>query len=88
MADQLAPLLEIGRAAEIDGVVLHRVPADEQPVRPGFSTERCNDSDRQPLARLNSGAAPPTPASNSASRPGLTSICAISRTMGHSVAWE
>src|ERR1700722_3400360 len=35
----------------------------------------------QPLARLNRGAALATPASNSASMPGLTSICAISRTM-------
>src|ERR1700722_3810686 len=36
----------------------------------------------QPLARLNSGAAFCTPASNSVSMPGLTSICAISRIMG------
>jgi hypothetical protein len=36
---------------------------------------------RQPLARLNSGAALATPASNSGSMPGLMSICAISRTM-------
>src|SRR6185436_15570921 len=35
----------------------------------------------QPFARLNSGAALLTPASNSASIPGFTSICAISRTM-------
>src|SRR3979409_1812324 len=35
----------------------------------------------QPLARLNSGAAFCTPLSNSASMPGLMSICAISRTM-------
>src|SRR5580693_3864709 len=33
---------------------------------------------RQPLARLKIGAALFTPASNSASMPGLTSICAIS----------
>src|SRR5262249_48662201 len=28
VADQLAPLLVVGRAAEVDRVVLHRVPAD------------------------------------------------------------
>src|SRR5829696_2713193 len=32
MADELAPFLEVGRAAEVDGVVLERVPAHEQPV--------------------------------------------------------
>ena len=32
MADQLAPFLEIGRAAEVDGVVLQRLPLQEQPV--------------------------------------------------------
>src|ERR1700681_3284472 len=39
----------------------------------------------QPLARRNSGAALGTPASNSASMPGFTSIWAISRTMGFSL---
>src|SRR5215475_8561548 len=32
MADQLPPLLKVGRAAEIDGVVLERFPANEQPI--------------------------------------------------------
>ena len=32
VADQLAPFLEIGRAAEIDGVVLQRLPLQEQSV--------------------------------------------------------
>src|SRR5579862_5335275 len=36
----------------------------------------------QPLARLKTGAAFFTPASNSASMPGLTSICAISVIIG------
>src|SRR5580693_3142607 len=39
----------------------------------------------QPLARRNTCAALATPASNSASMPGFTSICAISRTMGISL---
>src|SRR5262245_41999488 len=32
MGDQLTPLGEVGGAAEVDRVVLHRVPADEQTV--------------------------------------------------------
>src|SRR5690242_16189947 len=32
MADELAPFLKIRRAAEIDIVVVNRVPFDEQPV--------------------------------------------------------
>src|SRR3954463_5351036 len=32
MPDELAPFLEVGRAAEVDGVVLERLPAHEQPV--------------------------------------------------------
>src|SRR5579871_1711962 len=36
-----------------------------------------------PLARRNTGTAFATPTSNSASMPGFTSICAISRTMNH-----
>src|SRR4051812_44044556 len=32
VTDELAPLLEIRRAAEIDGVVLERLPAHEEPV--------------------------------------------------------
>jgi hypothetical protein len=32
MADQLAPFLEIGRAAEIDRVVLQRLPLQKQPA--------------------------------------------------------
>src|SRR5215211_6044501 len=32
MADELTPFLEIGRAAEIDGVVLERLPADKETV--------------------------------------------------------
>ena len=47
----------------------------------GFSTERCSAMEVHPLARRNSGAALATPTSNSASIPGLTSICAISMTM-------
>src|SRR5215472_7466866 len=39
-----------------------------------------------PLARLKIGAAFFTPASNSASMPGLTSICAISVIIGRSIA--
>src|SRR5262245_13493529 len=39
----------------------------------------------QPLARMKIGAAFFTPASNSASMPGLTSICAISRIMAGSL---
>src|SRR5262249_57241732 len=34
VADQLAPFGEIGRAAEVDRVVLHRLPLHEQPVAP------------------------------------------------------
>src|SRR5690349_4359252 len=30
--DKLAPLLEIGRAAKIDGVVLQRLPLNEKPI--------------------------------------------------------
>src|SRR5688572_26212389 len=36
MAHELAPFLEIGRAAEIDGVVLHRLPADNQSEAAGL----------------------------------------------------
>src|SRR5579875_2708793 len=32
MPDQLAPFLEIRRAAEIDGMVLHSLPAHEQAI--------------------------------------------------------
>src|ERR1051326_354221 len=32
VADQLAPFLKVRRAAEIDGVVLDRLPGDEQPI--------------------------------------------------------
>src|SRR5215212_4322999 len=32
MPDELAPFLEVGRAAEVDGVVLERLPAHEQPI--------------------------------------------------------
>ena len=32
MADELSPFLEVGRAAEVDGVVVKRLPGDEQPV--------------------------------------------------------
>src|SRR4051812_9842280 len=32
MPDELAPFLEVGRAAEVDGVVLERLPTHEQPV--------------------------------------------------------
>jgi hypothetical protein len=72
MTDQLAPFLEVGRVAEVDGVVLDRVPGDEQPVA-------CSDIPLQPLARWKIGAALATPVSNSCSRPGFTSIWAISR---------
>src|ERR1700734_1858592 len=32
VADELAPFGEIGRAAEIDGVILHRCPAHEEAI--------------------------------------------------------
>src|SRR6187200_586114 len=32
MANELAPFLEIRRAAEINGMILHRLPLHEQPV--------------------------------------------------------
>jgi hypothetical protein len=32
MADKFSPLLKVGRAAEIDGVILQRFPGDEQPI--------------------------------------------------------
>jgi hypothetical protein len=36
MGDVLTPFLEIGRAAEIDRVIFHRCPFDEQPVTGGL----------------------------------------------------
>ena len=32
VGDVLAPFLEVGRAAEIDGMIFDRLPFDEQPV--------------------------------------------------------
>src|SRR5262245_64554823 len=32
MADELAPLLEVGRTAEVDRVILERFPFDEQAI--------------------------------------------------------
>jgi hypothetical protein len=66
VADQLAPFLEIGRAAEVER---------------GCSIERCSSMPLQPLARWNSGLAFLTPSSKRVSLPGLTSIWAISVTM-------
>src|SRR5262249_68181 len=32
MADETAPVLELGRVSEPDGVILDRLPGDEQPI--------------------------------------------------------
>src|SRR5690242_11077807 len=82
MADELAPLGEVGRAAEIHGVVLERLPLHEQTIATWALDRALQAHALAALARRNSGIAFCTPASKSFSMPGLTSICAISRTMG------
>ena len=81
VGDVLAPLLEVGRAAKVDGVVFHRRPFDEQPVAVRLLDRPCSSRPWQPLARWNTGVAFLTPVSNSVSMPSFTSIWAISMIM-------
>ena len=69
---------KLGRIPEADSVVFHCLPAHEQPVTAWLLDERRSSMPWQPLERLKIGVAFFTAASNSASIPGLTSICAIS----------
>jgi hypothetical protein len=78
MADELSPFLEVRRAAETDIVIVNGIPGNEQPVAALLFDRAPQLHSVTALARLKIGAAFFTPASNSDSMPGLTSICAIS----------